>query len=68
MKDKPRRKPNDRPLKPDNKRVSLAPLDFEEALKGLLQAGPHPQDDKTAQDTEALPPRGRRKLNRDDGE
>lgn len=41
------RNPNDRPLKPEDKRVSLAPLDFEQALKGLLQAGPHPQEDES---------------------
>lgn len=44
MADKPRRDPNDRPLKSD-KRVSLAPLSFEQALGGLLAAGPHPAKD-----------------------
>lgn len=27
-----------------DKRVSLAPLDFEKALGGILQAGPHAED------------------------
>jgi hypothetical protein len=66
--DEPRRDPNDRPLKPD-KRVSLAPLDFEQALKGLLQAGPHvePEDGapESAEDKEKAPRKGRRQA-RDD--
>lgn len=41
----PCRDPKDRPLRSD-KRVSLAPLDFEQALGGLLRAGPHPKDDE----------------------
>jgi hypothetical protein len=59
--DKPRRDPNDRPLKSE-KKVSI-PLDFEQALKGLLQAGPHPQADEPepAEDKEKAPPKGRRK-------
>lgn len=58
---KPRRNPNDRPLRSE-KKVSLAPLSFEGALKGLLQAGPHPQDDETepTEDKEKTPPKGRR--------
>lgn len=58
---KPRRDPNDRPLKSD-KRISLAPLDFEQALKGLLQAGPHPKDDETemVEDKEKAPSKRRR--------
>jgi len=39
--------------KPD-RRVSLAPLTFEEALKGLLQAGPHEQ--KATQEEEGRSP------------
>jgi hypothetical protein len=60
MSDKPRRDPNERPLKPD-KRVRIR-LDFEEALGGLLAAGLHPQDDETepAEDKEKAPPKGRR--------
>jgi hypothetical protein len=30
--------------KPRDKRISLAPLSTEEALRGLMQAGPHPKD------------------------
>jgi hypothetical protein len=65
--DKPRRDPNDRPLKSD-KRVSLAPLSFEEALGGILQAGPHPKDDETEQveDTEKAPRKGRLRGTADD--
>jgi hypothetical protein len=33
----------DRPKRRD-KRISLAPLSTEEALRGLMQAGPHPKD------------------------
>ena len=60
MADKPRRDPSDRPLKND-KRVSLAPLDFEQALGGILQAGPHPKDDEPepAEGKEKAPPRRR---------
>lgn len=67
MSDKPRRDPNDRPLKPEDKRVRLAPLDFEKALKGLLQAGPHPQDDDSeqAEDKEKAPPKGRQGSRKD---
>ena len=32
------------PNKPRDKRISLAPLTTEEALRGLMQAGPHPKD------------------------
>lgn len=58
---KPRRDPNDRPLK-SNKRVSLAPLDFEQALGGILAAGPHPKDDEPElpEDKERTPRKGRR--------
>jgi hypothetical protein len=41
----PRRDPKDRPLR-DDKRISLYPLTTEEALRGLMAAGPHPKDDK----------------------
>lgn len=60
--ERPRRDPKDRPLKND-KRVSLAPLDFEQALGGILRAGPHPKDDESeeAEDVEKAPPKGRRK-------
>jgi hypothetical protein len=47
-----------------SKRVSLAPLTTEEALRGLLAAGPHPKDDKPAAGTEAAPPKRRRKANK----
>lgn len=44
--------------RPGDKRLSLAPLNFDEALEGLLQAGPHPQE---TQDTkEPAPPKVRR--------
>lgn len=56
----PPRDPKDRPLKTD-KRVSLAPLDFEQALGGILRAGPHPKGDEPEQDAEAAPPKRRRK-------
>lgn len=48
--------------KPDDKRISLAPLDFEEALEGLLQAGPHPKDDEPEpeQGKKTASPNGRR--------
>lgn len=61
-----RRDPRDRPLKSD-KRVSLAPLDFEQALGGLLRAGPHPKDDEPEQveDTEKAPPKRRRSIKND---
>lgn len=57
-----RRDPNDRPLKSD-KRISLAPLDFERALGGILAAGPHPKDDEPepAEGKEKAPPKRRRK-------
>jgi hypothetical protein len=29
-----------------DKRLSLAPLTTEEALRGLMQAGPHPKEEK----------------------
>jgi hypothetical protein len=66
MADKPRRDPKDRPLKSD-KRVSLAPLDFERALGGLLAAGPHPKDDKPepTEGKEKAPPKRRRKPSAD---
>lgn len=32
----------------NEKPISLAPLDFERALKGLLQAGPHVEDEDDA--------------------
>src|SRR5436190_1174712 len=32
--------------RPNDKRISLVPLDFEQAMKGLLAAGPHPKDDE----------------------
>jgi len=35
---------------PVDKRISLAPLDFEKALGGILKAGPHVEDDDTASD------------------
>lgn len=65
--DEPRRNPNDRPLKSD-KRVSLAPLDFEQALKGLMAAGPHPPGDEpeSVEDKEKAPPKGRRKKSGED--
>lgn len=59
MADKPRRDPNDRPLKSD-KRVAI-PLDFEQALGGLLRAGPHPaKDDELEPDDKATPPKRQR--------
>lgn len=30
--------------------ISLAPLDFEEALAGLLQTGPHPKEQDVAKE------------------
>lgn len=33
------------PRDSENRRISLAPLDFERALGGILQAGPHTEDD-----------------------
>lgn len=62
-----RRDPRDRPLKSD-KRVSLAPLDFEQALGGILRAGPHPAKDdepEQAEGIEKAPPKRRRKPVRD---
>lgn len=58
---KPRRDPKDRPLKND-RRVRI-PLDFEQALGGLLRAGPHPKDDEPeqAEGKEKAPRKGRRK-------
>jgi len=41
MADKLRRNPKDRLIHND-RRIRLAPLDFEQALAGLLKAGPHP--------------------------
>ena len=46
-----------------NKHISLAPLDFEQALGRLLWAGPHPlKDDETelAEDREKARPKWRR--------
>lgn len=40
---KPRRDVRDQRA-PNDKRISLAPLDFEQALGGILAAGPHPKD------------------------
>ena len=59
---KPRRDSRDRPRRND-KRVSLAPLDFEQALGGILRAGPHPKDDgpQSAEGKENAPPKRRRK-------
>src|SRR4051794_20400007 len=47
---------------PSDKFISLAPLDFEQAMKGLLQAGPHPKDDEPAPSdgNEKAPPKRRR--------
>jgi len=44
-----------------DKRISLAPLDFEEALGGILAAGPHPKDDESgpAEGKEETPRKGR---------
>ena len=45
----------------DDKRISLAPLDFEQALGGILAAGPHVEDDEAAEGKEKAPPKRRRK-------
>ena len=49
---------------PQGRKLSLAPLEFEEALRDLLAAGPHPtkndppQDDRTAQTAKPPPSSG----------
>ncbi len=47
----------------NDKRISLAPLEFEEALEALLKTGPHPKVDEPApvEGNEKAPPKGRRK-------
>lgn len=40
-----------------DKKITLAPLDFEEALSDLLKTGPHPKDKP---DNEKAPPKGHR--------
>jgi hypothetical protein len=35
-----------------DKRISLSPLSFEEALGGILKAGPHPIEEKPKVNTE----------------
>jgi hypothetical protein len=62
---KPRRDPKDRPLKSD-KRVRI-PLDFEQALGGILRAGPHPKEDEPelTESKEKAPRKGRLKANED---
>lgn len=64
MTNKPRRDPNDRPLKSD-KRVSLAPLDFERALGGILRAGPHPKDEMETEVEKAPTPKQPRRESAD---
>jgi hypothetical protein len=53
--------PTDTPTR--SKRISLAPLSFEEAVKGLLATGPHPKDDGAngRAPTESTDPKRRRK-------
>ena len=43
-----------------DKRISLAPLDFEDAMKVILQTGPHPKDNEPTPEQ----PRRRRKRHR----
>ena len=35
---------------PQGRKLSLAPLEFEEALRDLLATGPHPTAERSAQD------------------
>jgi len=44
----------------DDKRISLYPLTTEEALRGLMAAGPHPKNDTPAEGKEKAPRKGRR--------
>ena len=45
-----------------DKRISLSPLDFEDAMRAILQTGPHPKGDEPApkRGNEMAPPKGRR--------
>ena len=51
----------------DDKRISLAPLDFEDAMRAILQTGPHPKDDEPApaEGKEKAPRKGHRKRKAD---
>lgn len=42
--------------------ISLAPLDFEDALRGFIQTGPHPQEKKQGKE-QPSPKRERRPKN-----
>ena len=55
----------DEPKRRD-KKISLAPLDFEEALEGLLQTDPPPKGRKAA-DKEKAAPKERRPRRKDQG-
>jgi hypothetical protein len=57
----PRQKRESKKPPRDDKRISLHPLTTEEALRGLMAAGPHPKDDKPAEGEEKAPRKGRRK-------
>lgn len=44
----------------DEKKISLAPLSFEEALEGLLQVAPPPKDEPPERKPPKEPPRRKR--------